>query len=71
MTFGPVHVRAGMEVVETGGAPIGRVKEARAEDFVVERAEAVTLCCPPRAIRAMLDDQIVLNLRAHALDSVG
>ena len=61
MTFGPMQVQPGMEVVGTAGMPIGRVKEARAEDFVVERAEGEALI-RYEDIRALLGDQIVLNL---------
>jgi hypothetical protein len=62
MTFGPAQVAPGVEVIGTTGSPIGRVKEVRDENFVVERAAPgsdVTLGYDE--IRAILGNQIVLN----------
>ena len=52
-----------MEVIGTTGAPIGRVKETHAEDFVVERTPThaeVTLGYDK--VRALLGSQVVLSL---------
>jgi sporulation protein YlmC with PRC-barrel domain len=69
MTFGPMQVRPGMEVVATAGTAVGRVKEARTEDFVVERPEQGDAVIPYEAIRAMLGDQVVISLRPDELTS--
>jgi hypothetical protein len=69
MTFGPVQVRAGMEVIGTTGAAIGRVAEAHDDDFVIERT-------PPGgsvrlgydSVRALLASQVVLNIGPDQLD---
>ena len=63
MTFGAMQLRPGMEVIGTTGAPIGRIKEAREEDFVIERTppqEDVTL--PYDTVRALLASQVVLSI---------
>jgi hypothetical protein len=72
MTFGPIQVRPGMAVIGTTGAPIGRVIEARDEEFVVERT-------PPQGqftlgydkVRALLASQLVLNVGPDQLDASG
>jgi hypothetical protein len=71
MTFGRLQVQPGMEVVGTAGTPIGRVKENRLEDFLVDRPSAPSVYVPYEAIRAMLGDQVVLQVTADAVDSQG
>jgi hypothetical protein len=69
MTFGPIQVRPGMEVIGTTGAPIGRVTETHDEDFVVDRTpthEQVTLGYDK--VRALLASQVVLNIGPDQLD---
>lgn len=63
MTFGPVQVQPGMEVIGTTGAPIGRVRESLENEFVVERTS------PPgevrlsySTVRALLASQVVLSI---------
>ncbi len=72
MSFGPIQVRPGVEVIGTTGAPIGRVIEARDEEFVVDRTpthEQVTLGYDK--VRALLASQVVLNVGPDQLDATG
>ncbi len=72
MTFGPVQVRPGMEVIGTTGAPIGRVTEANDEDFVVERTTTnAHVRLGYDKVRALLASQIVLDLGPDQLDRSG
>jgi hypothetical protein len=70
MTFGPIQVKPGMEVIGTTGAPIGHVTEATDEEFVVARTEPQA---PVRLgydkVRALLGSQIVLNVGPDQLDA--
>ena len=69
MTFGPVQVRPGMEVIGTTGAPIGRVTEASDEHFVVERTTThAQVRLGYDNVRALLGSQVVLNIGADQLD---
>jgi hypothetical protein len=69
MTFGSMQVRPGMEVIGTTGAPIGHVKEAREEDFVIQRAApGGDVTVPYDKIRALLASQVVLSLGPDQLD---
>jgi sporulation protein YlmC with PRC-barrel domain len=61
MTFGPMQVRPGMTVVDTRGSTVGRVSEAGAEQFVVERSDQGQISIGYDAVRALLGDQVVLN----------
>jgi hypothetical protein len=71
MTFGRMQVQAGMVVVGTGGQPIGRVAEAQAEVFRVVRPEREDVYIPYEVIRAMLGEQIVLDVHADEVDARG
>ena len=71
MTFGPIQVQPGMEVIATTGAPIGRVKAVADEEFVVERgASAPDVTLGYDKVRALLGSQIVLNVGPDQLDRV-
>lgn len=70
MTFGPVQVRPGMEVIGTTGAQIGHVSEATDEDFVVERTSSQQLVrLGYDTVRALLASQVVLNVGPDQLDA--
>jgi hypothetical protein len=62
MTFGPVQIRPGMEVIGTTGAPIGRIKEAHDADFIVDRASAGDVTLTYDKVRALLGSQVVLSI---------
>jgi hypothetical protein len=69
MTFGPIQVRPGMEVIGTTGAPIGRITEALDEEFVVERtASQEPIRLGYDSVRALLASQVVLNVGPDQLD---
>ena len=71
MTFGRMQVRPGMDVVGTGALPLGRVAEVHDEDFRVVREGRADIVVPYSAIRAMLGDQVVLDVHADEVDDKG
>ena len=71
MTFGRVHVQSGMEVVGTGGQPIGRVAEGYDDVFRVVRPGHEDVYVPYEVILAMLGEQIVLDVRPDEIDARG
>jgi hypothetical protein len=71
MTFGRMQVQPGMEVVGTGAQPIGRVSAVRDEDFQLVRPGHSGIYIPYEAIRAMIGDQVVLNVHANEVDAQG
>ena len=71
MTFGRMQVRLGMEVVGTGAQPVGRVAEVRLEDFLLSRPGRGSVYVPYEAIRAMLGDQVVLDIHPEEIDARG
>jgi hypothetical protein len=76
---GAAQVDKGMTVLGVDGQTVGRVKEARASDFVLERPHAADLVVPYSAILATPDlgekpsqpSEIVLGLPAAHLDDQG
>lgn len=71
MTFGRLQVRPGMEVVGTNGNAVGRVREAHDTYFLVERSAARDLYVPYGSIRALIGDEIVLDVSADQVDAMG
>jgi hypothetical protein len=71
MTFGRMQVRPGMEVVGTGAQPVGRVAEVRLEDLLLSRPGRGGVYVPDEAIRAMLGDQVVLDIHPEEIDARG
>jgi hypothetical protein len=71
MTFGRMQVQAGMEVVGTGGQPVGRVEETHDEVFRVVRPDREDVYIPYEVIRAMLGEQVVLDVHADEIDARG
>lgn len=57
-----------MKVIGTTGAPIGHVKEAHKDDFVIDRGSESDVRVGYDNIRAMLEDQIVLSIGPDQLD---
>jgi hypothetical protein len=61
-----------MEVIDTTGAPIGRVAEANEDDFVIERAPSGgSVRLGYDSVRALLASQVVLSVGPDQLDSRG
>jgi hypothetical protein len=54
-TFGPDQIHVGMDVVSIDGQPVGKVKELRAEDFLLDRPMARDLYVPYRFVLATED----------------
>ena len=71
MTFGRMQVQPGMEVAGTGGQPIGRVSQVHDADFQVVRPGRADINVPYEAIRAMLGEQVILNVHASDVDGQG
>ena len=71
MTFGRMQVRRGLEVVGTGAQPLGQVAEARLEDFLLSRPGREGIYVPYEAIRAMLGEQVVLDIHPEEIDARG
>ena len=71
MTFGRMQVHHEMEVVGTGGQPIGRVSEVHEEIFRVVRQGREDVAIPYEAIRAMIGEQTVLGVQANDVDAQG
>lgn len=71
MTFGRMQLHAGMPVVGTGGQPVGQVAEVHYEDFRVVRSGREDVYVPYGAIRALLGEEVVLDVRADEIDAQG
>ena len=54
-TFGPDQIQVGMEVMSIDGHLVGKVKEVRAEDFLLDRPMARDLYIPYRFVLATED----------------
>ena len=52
---GPEQIHVGMNVLSVDGQPIGRVKEVRADDFLVDRPVARDVYVPYQFILALPD----------------
>jgi hypothetical protein len=51
-TFGPAQIKVGMDVTSLDGELIGRVKEVRATEFLIDRPMARDLWVPYRFVLA-------------------
>jgi hypothetical protein len=61
MTFGPMQVRTGMNVVDTQDAQIGRVGEVREQQFVIQRGQQGVTEVSYDSVRALVGEQVVLD----------
>ena len=71
MTFGRMQIQAGMQVVGTGGQPVGQVAEVHEANFRVVRSGREDVYVPYGAIRALLGEQVVLDVHADEIDAQG
>jgi hypothetical protein len=81
--LGPDQIHVGMDVMSIDGEPVGKVKEVRAEDFLLDRPMARDLYVPYSFVLATEDyggtfrrgpvevTEVVLNVRGEHLDSQG
>lgn len=65
-----ISLAAGMEVVDRDGVVVGRVKEVRPDDFLLDRPLARDLYVPYSAVRST-GERAVLNLRSDEIGSQG
>ncbi len=66
--FGRRQVRIGMQVVGTDAVAVGRVKEVRDSDFLVDRPLKSDVSLPFEAIVGVMDEEIVVNVAADEVD---
>ena len=62
------HVREGMAVIASDARQIGRVKEVREADFLIDRPMQRDAYVPFSAVQAVTDDGVILNLSAAESD---
>ncbi len=60
-----------MEVVGSDDQPVGRVKEVREGDFLVDRPSARDIYVPMDAVTDVVNNQVRLNVQAHEVDDMG
>lgn len=70
-TFGRDQVRETMDVIGSDGNDIGRVKEVREHDFLVDRPLQRDLYIPYSAIQSIHGERIMLNVPAGQVDAMG
>jgi hypothetical protein len=63
-------VREGMVVVGSDGSAVGEVKQVRDEDFLVNRSLERDVYVPLDAVREVLEDLVVLNIRGDEVDGM-
>jgi hypothetical protein len=71
MTFGRIQIQPGMQVVDTGGQPVGQVAEVHDAHFRVVRSGREDVYVPYGAIRALLGEQVVLDVHTAEIDVQG
>ena len=81
--LGPDYVHVGMDVMSIDGQPVGKVKEVRAEDFLLDRPLARDLWVPYSFVMATEDyggtfrrgrtepTEVVLSVSHSHLDNQG
>jgi sporulation protein YlmC with PRC-barrel domain len=62
------HVRPGMPVITTDARQIGKVKEVRETDFLIDRPMQRDAYVPFAAVQAVTDDGVILSLSADESD---
>jgi hypothetical protein len=79
MSVDPQHIQVGMGVRGIDGEDVGRVKEIRATDILVDRPLARDVYVPLEAIQAIIDasassayyPHVVLTIRADSVGDMG
>lgn len=79
MSVDPAQIRVGMEVVGFDGELVGRVKQVRATDFLVDRPLARDVYIPVEVVQAIVDatastavaPRVVLTVRADSVGAMG
>ncbi len=65
------QIRVGMDVVGSDADNVGRVKEVRDTDFLVDRTMQRDVYIPFSAVRNVTGDRIALNIPAGQVDNMG
>jgi hypothetical protein len=63
-------VRVGMHVVGTDGKEVGKVKEVRDKDFLIDRPMRRDVYAPLDAIQNVTDDTVTLNVSSDRVDNM-
>lgn len=71
MVIDQMRLRPGMEVLAADGDELGRVKDVRSTDFLLERSMQRDVYVPFDAIRDISSDRIVLNVASDQVDNMG
>jgi hypothetical protein len=61
-------IQNGMEVVGLDARRVGRVKQVRLTDFLVDRPLQRDIYVPVDAVQAVVDERVVLTIRADEVD---
>jgi hypothetical protein len=70
MTSQRFQMNEGMDVVGSDGGHIGKVKEVRADDLLIDRRMQLDVYVPFSAIRDVVDDRVVLTVAELELDYI-
>jgi hypothetical protein len=65
------QLREGMSVVGLDGEQIGRVKEVRGDEFLIDRPTGRGVFAPTRFVQSTVNEQVVLTVPARQVDSMG
>lgn len=65
-----LQIREGMLVVGADGSQIGKVKECRSTDFLVNRRLKRDVYVPFDAIQEIMDDRVVLSIPGDAVSDM-
>ena len=63
-------VRVGMHVAGTDGKEVGKVKEVRDKDFLIDRPMRRDVYAPLDAIQNVTDDTVTLNVSSDQVDNM-
>ena len=64
-------VQEGLEVVSTDGSGIGKVKQVRVSDFLVDRPLHRDVYVPFESVQSIRDGKVLLNIAADKVDDMG
>ena len=71
MAYDQLRCAPGMRVVGSDGDDVGRVKECRESDFLVDRSMQRDIYVPYSAVQDISDDTVALNIPADQVDEMG
>lgn len=71
VTAARIEVGKDMEVIGSDGGRVGRVKETRLSDFLVDRRLALDVYVPMEAVQRVAGDRVMLNVPADRVGDMG